>query len=102
MSSLVAELAERDLVRDGSAERGSVGRPGTTVELSGRGVCGVGAEINVHHVAALAVEGWFDADYTPTHLIYGVLVKVAAAWGAATLVLALAVQARTVAVRRRR
>jgi len=47
---------------------------------------------------ALAVEGGFGADYTPTHLIYGVLVKVAAVWGVATLALALFVQAR----RRRR
>lgn len=43
---------------------------------------------------ALAVEGGFDADYTPTHLIYGVLVKVAAAWGVATLLLAVLVQVR--------
>lgn len=49
-------------------------------------------------LVALAVEGGFSADYTPTHLIYGVLVKVAAVWGAATLALALSVQAR----RRRR
>ena len=36
VSSLVTELRERGLVRDGSAERGAVGRPGTTVELDGR------------------------------------------------------------------
>lgn len=47
-------------------------------------------------LVALAVEGGFGADYTPTHLIYGVLVKVAAAWGAATLALALLVQVRRV------
>jgi hypothetical protein len=45
-------------------------------------------------VAALAVEGGFDADYTPTHLVYGVLVKVAAGWGVATLLLAVLVQVR--------
>lgn len=44
-------------------------------------------------LVALAVHGGFDADYTPTHLIYGVLVKVAGVWGAATLLLALFVQA---------
>ena len=55
VSSLVAELAERGLVQDGGAERGAVGRPATTVEIDGRLVCGVGAEINVHHVAALAL-----------------------------------------------
>lgn len=42
----------------------------------------------------LAVEGGFNAQYTPTHLIYGVLVKVAALWGVATLALALLVQVR--------
>ncbi|MCJ1708066.1 DUF4184 family protein [Microbacterium sp. VKM Ac-2923] len=51
------------------------------------------AALVVAALVALAVEGGFGADYTPTHLIYGVLVKVAAAWGAATLVLALFVQA---------
>jgi predicted NBD/HSP70 family sugar kinase len=56
MSSLVAELAERGLARDGAAERGSVGRPATTVELDGRRMCGVGAEINVHHVAVMALD----------------------------------------------
>ncbi|PTT21155.1 DUF4184 domain-containing protein [Microbacterium sp. HMWF026] len=45
-------------------------------------------------LVALAVEGGFGPDYTPTHLIYGVLVKVAAAWGAATLALAVLVQWR--------
>ncbi|AOX44934.1 DUF4184 family protein [Microbacterium sp. BH-3-3-3] len=60
------------------------------------------AALVVASIVALAVAGGFDAGYTPTHLIYGVLVKVAAAWGAATLVLALAVQARSAAVRRSR
>lgn len=60
------------------------------------------AALVVASIVALAVAGGFDAGYTPTHLIYGVLVKVAAAWGAATLVLALAVQARGAAVRRGR
>jgi predicted NBD/HSP70 family sugar kinase len=56
VSSLVAELTERGLVREGAIERGSIGRPGLTVEVDGRTVCGVGAEINVHHVAALALD----------------------------------------------
>jgi len=51
-------------------------------------------------VVALVVQGGFDADYTPTHLIYGVLVKVAAAWGVATLVLAVIVQVRRARVAR--
>lgn len=56
VSSLVAELLERGLVRDGRPERGAVGRPGTIVELHGAGAFGVGAEINVHHVTTLAVD----------------------------------------------
>jgi predicted NBD/HSP70 family sugar kinase len=56
VSSLVAELTDRGLVRDGSAERGAVGRPGTIVEINGAGAYGVGAEINVHHVTTLAVD----------------------------------------------
>ena len=47
---------ERGLVREGSPERGAVGRPGTIVEINGAGAFGVGAEINVHHVTALAVD----------------------------------------------
>jgi predicted NBD/HSP70 family sugar kinase len=55
VSSLVGELMERGLVREGSPERGSVGRPGTIVEVNGAGAFGVGAEINVHHVTTLAL-----------------------------------------------
>ncbi|QBR93670.1 ROK family transcriptional regulator [Nocardioides euryhalodurans] len=56
VSSLVGELMERGLVREGKAERGAVGRPGTIVELDGTGAYGVGAEINVNHVTTLAVD----------------------------------------------
>jgi predicted NBD/HSP70 family sugar kinase len=56
VSSLVAELIDRRLVRHGSAERGAVGRPGTIVEIDGAGAYGVGAEINVHHVTTHAVD----------------------------------------------
>lgn len=55
VSSLVSELIERRLAREGSSERGSVGRPGTVIELDGEAVCGVAAEVNVNHVATLAV-----------------------------------------------
>jgi predicted NBD/HSP70 family sugar kinase len=55
-SALVTELAERGLVRNGGTERGGVGRPGTTVELAGHGICGVGAEINVNHVSTMALD----------------------------------------------
>jgi predicted NBD/HSP70 family sugar kinase len=56
VSSLVTELRERGLVREGSAERGAVGRPGTMVEIDGAGAYGLGAEINVHHVSTRAVD----------------------------------------------
>src|SRR3712207_2674062 len=56
VSSLVGELIERGLAREGSPERGAVGRPGTVVEVNGGGAFGVGAEINVHHVTTLAVD----------------------------------------------
>src|SRR6478735_7204148 len=56
VSSLVTELRERGLVREGNAERGAVGRPGTIVEIDGAGAYGLGAEINVHHVSTRAVD----------------------------------------------
>src|SRR3954452_2151568 len=57
VSSLVAELIERGLVRDGDVQRGgSVGRPGQTVELDGRGIGGIGVEINVDYVTVLVLD----------------------------------------------
>ena len=56
ISSLTTELAERGLVRTGGVERGAVGRPGTSVELGGRQVAGLGAEINVNHVSTMALD----------------------------------------------
>lgn len=56
VSSLVAELVDRGLLRDGQAEAGALGRPGQLVELDGRGVCGVGAEINVDYLAVTALD----------------------------------------------
>ncbi|HET6685819.1 MAG TPA: ROK family protein, partial [Jiangellaceae bacterium] len=56
VSSLVAELADLTLVRDGEVERaGGIGRPGQAVELHGR-VCGLGAEVNVDHLAVLVLD----------------------------------------------
>lgn len=56
VSSLVAELGELGLVRDGDVERGGgVGRPGQTVEIDGR-ICGLGAEVNVDYVAVLVLD----------------------------------------------
>src|SRR3954451_23473617 len=56
VSGLVADLAERGLVRTGGLERGAVGRPGTSVELDGHAVAGLGAEVNVNHVSTLALD----------------------------------------------
>jgi len=56
VSSLVAELVDRGLLREAEAERGAVGRPGQPVELDGRTVCGVGAEINVDYLAVTALD----------------------------------------------
>jgi predicted NBD/HSP70 family sugar kinase len=57
VSSLVAELIDRGLVREGDVERGgSVGRPGQTVELDGRNIGGIGVEINVDYVTAIVLD----------------------------------------------
>jgi len=57
VSSLVAELVERGLLREGSADSTrALGRPGQLVELDGSGVCGVGAEINVDYLAITALD----------------------------------------------
>ncbi|MDF1605696.1 ROK family transcriptional regulator [Nocardioides sp. YIM 152315] len=55
-SALVAELVELGLVRPAGLSRGGMGRPGTTVELDGAAVCGIGAEINAGHVATIALD----------------------------------------------
>ncbi|GAA1564610.1 ROK family transcriptional regulator [Kribbella karoonensis] len=57
VSSLVAELVERGLLREGSADSSrALGRPGQLVELDGTGVCGIGAEINVEYLAVVALD----------------------------------------------
>lgn len=56
VSTLVSELIERRLVTDGQLVQSSVGRPSTAVELDGRTVCGIGAEINVNHVSTMALD----------------------------------------------
>ncbi|MFK4084577.1 ROK family protein [Kribbella sp. NPDC020789] len=57
VSSLVAELVERGLLREGSADSTrALGRPGQLVELDGSGVCGVGAEVNVDYLAVTALD----------------------------------------------
>jgi predicted NBD/HSP70 family sugar kinase len=57
VSSLVAELVERGLVREVGAERaGSVGRPALILELDGAGLGALGLEVNVDYLAALATD----------------------------------------------
>jgi predicted NBD/HSP70 family sugar kinase len=56
ISTLVSELIERGLVSDGQPVHSTVGRPSTAVEVDGRTVCGIGAEINVNHVSTIALD----------------------------------------------
>ena len=56
VSSLIAELVEHGLVSEGEVERdGAVGRPGHAVEVDGRGVCGIGVEVNVDYLSVIAL-----------------------------------------------
>ncbi|SDK85497.1 Sugar kinase of the NBD/HSP70 family, may contain an N-terminal HTH domain [Nocardioides sp. YR527] len=55
-NGLVDELAELGLVSCEDADRRGAGRPGVQVRLIGSSVCGVGAEINVDHLAVVAVD----------------------------------------------
>jgi predicted NBD/HSP70 family sugar kinase len=57
VSSLVGELVDRGLVRDsGLATAGAVGRPGQQVDLVGERVIGVGLEVNVDYLSAIALD----------------------------------------------
>jgi predicted NBD/HSP70 family sugar kinase len=57
VSSLVTELIGLDLlVERGLEQRGTVGRPGQVVELSGAGVVALGLEINVDYLAVRALD----------------------------------------------
>ena len=57
VSSLVTELIGLDLlVERGLEQRGTVGRPGQVVELSGSGVVALGLEINVDYLAVRALD----------------------------------------------
>ncbi|MEP7054777.1 MAG: ROK family protein [Actinomycetota bacterium] len=57
VSSLVAELIDRMLVREVGLEYvGSAGRPPLILELAGGGVGGLGLEVNVDHISAYAVD----------------------------------------------
>ncbi|MGW8557695.1 ROK family protein [Streptomyces tubercidicus] len=58
ISSLMNELSDLGLVREGEVERDSVtvGRPRLSVELDGREICGIGVEINVDYVSSIALD----------------------------------------------
>jgi predicted NBD/HSP70 family sugar kinase len=57
VSSLVTELIGLDLIVErGLEQRGTVGRPGQVVELSGGGVVALGLEINVDYLAVRALD----------------------------------------------
>ncbi|MEZ0109885.1 putative NBD/HSP70 family sugar kinase [Catenulispora sp. EB89] len=56
ITGLVGELVALGLASEGTVERdGSIGRPGLSVHLDGRDVCGVGAEISADYVGVLAM-----------------------------------------------
>ena len=55
VSSLVTDLAERGLVREGAIERPTVGRPGQFIQLAGDHVVAVGAEVNIDYVSVLVL-----------------------------------------------
>ncbi|MCC9306170.1 ROK family transcriptional regulator [Kitasatospora sp. RB6PN24] len=56
VSVLVADLIRRGLVREGELDRaGAVGRPHRMVDLDGRWICGIGAEVGVDHITVIAL-----------------------------------------------
>ena len=63
VSSLVAELVDRGLVREVGTSAGAVGRPATILELGGHAVAAVGLEVKVGSVAALASDLTGDVIY---------------------------------------
>jgi predicted NBD/HSP70 family sugar kinase len=56
ISTLVAELTSRRLVRAGGIAAGGQGRPGQIVELDPSGVRGIGLEIGIDHLAVTSVD----------------------------------------------
>jgi DNA-binding transcriptional ArsR family regulator len=57
VSRLVAELIELGLVRESGRDPGGrAGRPGTRLELDGRHVLAIGAEVNVDYLSVLAID----------------------------------------------
>ncbi|WP_173124600.1 ROK family transcriptional regulator [Kibdelosporangium persicum] len=56
VSTLVAELTTRRLVRSGGVAAGGQGRPGQIVELDTDGARGIGLEVHLDHLAATSVD----------------------------------------------
>ncbi|MEV7283221.1 ROK family transcriptional regulator [Streptomyces sp. NPDC093252] len=57
VSSLVAELVERGLVREGAADRSKgVGRPGQSLAVDGLSLCALGLEINADYISVAALD----------------------------------------------
>lgn len=57
VSALITELLRRDLVTElETTKDGRVGRPGTDVAATGRGIGGLGLQIEVDHVAASIID----------------------------------------------
>ncbi len=57
MTDLSSELIRRGLVREtGTGGRPAIGRPGTRLELQGRAICFLGAEIGVDRLAVTALD----------------------------------------------
>ncbi len=56
VSSLVADLIDRSLIREGAIERGGLGRPGQLVDLDPDHVIFLGVEINVDYIAGYALD----------------------------------------------
>ncbi|MGW2558536.1 ROK family transcriptional regulator [Streptomyces sp. NPDC001514] len=57
VSSLVAELIERRLLRETDYQQnGTVGRPGRRLEIDGRGVAALGLEVNSRYLAAWSTD----------------------------------------------
>ncbi|MFF2846193.1 ROK family protein [Streptomyces sp. NPDC058001] len=57
VSSLIGELVERGLAREGAADRSKgVGRPGQSIEVDGHSICALGLEINADYISALALD----------------------------------------------
>ncbi|WP_344515347.1 ROK family transcriptional regulator [Dactylosporangium maewongense] len=58
VTSLITELVERGLVREGKVDRGkAIGRPSHEIEMDGRNICGVGLEVNADYISAVALDG---------------------------------------------